>query len=197
MLNLNDIEVSTPAILSGQHFDYKCCFDEVNFETPRISLVSSIVAYLFYDYETASLLMEICRPLKENMQQSMLITIFYFYDGLIASIRARNSNNIEESIKTIEESIHNLKLFAANAPENYLNKLHFLLAELAVIQKKNSEAESNYQTAISLSNKNGFVNEEAMACERYAIFHLELKQQLDAKKRLVQSFHCYKVNLII
>ena len=168
----------------------------MTFETPRISLVSSIVAYLFYDYETASLLMETCRLLKESMQLSMCIVIFYFYDGLITSIKARNSNK-EEFIKRIEESIHSLKRFAANSPENYLNKLHFLLAELAVIQKKNSEAESNYQTAISLSNKNGFVNKEAMACERYAIFHLELKQQLDAKKMLVQSFHCYKVNLII
>ena len=60
---------------------------------------------------------------------------------------------------------------------NYLHKGFLLEAELAVIQEKYSEAKLHYEKAILLSNKHGFLNEEAMVCVRYAIFHLELDSQ--------------------
>lgn len=64
-----------------------------------------------------------------------------------------------------------------NAPENYLNKYHLLEAELAAVQKNQTQALIHYEKAISLSNKNNFVHEEALACERAGIFHLEIESK--------------------
>merc|ERR1719343_860541 len=102
--------------------------------------------------------------------------IFYFYDGLIASAMAGKAKNKDTFIKSIKECISNLKRFANDAPMNYLHKVHLLEAELAVMCNDHSEAKSNYEKAILLSTKNRFVNEEAMACERFAMITQRLNQ---------------------
>merc|ERR1712151_1225774 len=96
-------------------------------------------------------------------------------------------------IEMLEDDIVNLKQYAETAPENCLNKVSLLEAELAVMQNKESHAKAHFQRAISLSKKHGFVNEEAVACERAAMFYLDLGLQQDATKLLLQSFDCYKV----
>jgi len=58
--------------------------------------------------------------------------------------------------------------------------------------KNESEAKSYYQKAISLSNKHGFINEEAIAFERAAIFCLASDSELYATKLLLQSYSCYE-----
>ena len=195
ILNLHDLNVTDPSKLIGEHFNYKSCFDNdgSKFDIPRSSLISSIIAFLFNDYKAASKLLEVCRPLKGYLENGYLVTIFYFYEGLIASISARNAKSKKNSIKTIEEDISRLKEFADDAPVNYAHKVYLLKAELAVVCDKHSEAKSYYHKAISLSEQNGFVNEEAMACERCAMFYLELGLQQDAKKLLLQSHHCYEM----
>ena len=194
ILNLHDISVKSPAKLNGESFDYSTCFDKdgVKFEISRTSFISSIIAYLFYDYEMASKLMKVCKKLKDHLN-SFLIPIYYFYNGLIASAMAGKAKNKETFIKTIKEDILYLKRFVNDAPANYLHKVHFLEAELAVLCEDHSEAKSNYQKAILLCKKNRFANEEAMACERYAIFFLKIDSQEDATKLLLQSYSCYEM----
>ena len=79
-----------------------------------------------------------------------------------------------------------------DSSENYLSKVCLLKAELAALRQNNSEAKSYYQEAVSLSKKHGFLSEEAIALERYAIFNLELESQLEATELLLQSYICYK-----
>ena len=72
----------------------------------------------------------------------------------------------------------------------YLNKVHFLEAEMDVVHGDASKAIANYEEAISLSKKYGLRNEEAMACERAAMFYLSLKSS-SASKYLCRAYRCY------
>ena len=194
-LNLQDLSLDNPAKLSGEVFDYAYCFDTdgVKSEIVRAGTICCIVAYLFDDIQTASKLIEICKSLEKYFGNIIHKVIFYFYEGLVTSSMARNAEKKDEFIKIIKEDIAKLELYADNAPKNYYNKLMLLEAELAVMQNKESEANSYYQKAISVSNKNGFVNEEALSSERAAIFYLALDSELFGTKLLLQSFNCYKV----
>ena len=83
MLNLCDTNITNPLKLKGKKFDYSSCFDKdgTKFDVSRSSLISSIVAYYFYDYHLASKLIKVCKPLKGYLQNGIAIPIFYFYEG--------------------------------------------------------------------------------------------------------------------
>jgi len=194
VLNLQDMSIENPAKLSGEAFDYTFCFDKdgVKSEIVRTSTICCIVAYLFDDIQTASKFIETCRPLEEYFGNVFQKVIFYFYEGLITSSIARNTENDIEFIKIIKEDIVKIERYVDNAPMNCRNKILLLEAELAVLQKREDEASSHYQMAISVSNKNGFPNEEALALEKAAIFYLGSDSELYATKLLLQSFNCYQ-----
>ena len=194
IINLLDSNIKNPANLSGEEFDSTFCFgpDGGKREIIRVSTICCVIAYLFYDYQGASKFLDICKMYKEYFGNILLKIIFHFYDGLVASEMSRDAQDKEKYEDMMKESILNLKRYAQNAPINYLNKCHLLEAELAVTCNKRPEAISHYEKAISLSKLHGFANEEAMACERLAIFHLELGSQQDATLLLVQSFNKYK-----
>ena len=195
IINLHSHSIENPAKLSGEKFDYKYCFndDGVKGDVAKTSAISCMIPYMFYDFETASKLIDICKSLKDHLGFLFLKVIFYFYDGLIASSMARNEDKKVKFIEMVEDDIVNLKQYAETAPENCLNKVSLLEAELAAMQKKESHAKAFFQRAISLSKKHGFINEEAIACERAAMFYLDLELIQDATKLLLQSFDCYKV----
>jgi len=194
MLNLHDSDIKDPAKMSGDKFDSKFCFDKDGAKNVivRTSLICCIIAYLFYDYEAASKFIEICKRDEEHFGMKLFKAMFHFYDGLVASSISRNIERKEKYMKIIEENIINLKHYAENAPMNYLNKARLLEAELAVLHKNEAQAKSLFQKAISLSKKHGFVHEQALACERFATFYLELESQPDATELLLQSYNCYK-----
>ena len=194
VLNLQDIEIENPSNLSGEVFDYTCCFDKdgVKSDIVRTSTTCCIIAYLFDDIQTASKLIEICKKLEAYFGTVFYKVIFYFYEGLVTSSMARSAEKKDDFIEIIKRDIDKLERYADNAPENFRNKLMLLEAELAIMQKKESEAKSHYQKAISLSNKNGFPNEVALVFERAAIFYLDLDSDLYATKLLLQSYKCYQ-----
>merc|ERR1712151_1205506 len=93
--------------------------------------------------------------------------IFYLYEGLISLSFARSSDiGREKWIEKAKQNALKLKKLCYDAPENFLNKYHLLEAELAAVQKNETIALNHYRKAISLPNKNNFVHEEALACER-------------------------------
>ena len=58
---------------------------------------------------------------------------------------------------------------------NYLNKFHLVEAERARIMRRYHEATDHYDMAIKLAGENEYLNEEALALERAAIFYASIK----------------------
>ena len=115
----------------------------------------------------------------------------FFYKGLVTSQITRSVYMKDDLIKTLQDDIDYLEPYTENAPTNFLNKFYLLKAELAAIQNEVSEAKLYYEKAMSLSRKNGFVNEEGLACERASMFYFDLDSEEYATKLLLRSYKCY------
>ena len=115
-------------------------------------------------------------------------TISIFYDCLITLASDDKKETMIEQVKLNTSKLRNL---SESAPMTYLNKVYFLEAEMAVVYGDASKAIANYEEAISLSKKYGLRNEEAMACERAAMFYLSLDSSSSASKCLCRAYRCY------
>jgi len=95
----------------------------------------------------------------------------------------------------VESNLSELKKLSINAPENYLNKCCLIEAEMAVLANYQLRDTSKYEKSIKLSKEHCFLNEEAIACERTAIFLLRSEGSsfsLSAKNWLIQACKCYE-----
>ena len=64
-----------------------------------------------------------------------------------------------------------LQTWARHCPENFENRAALIGAEIARLEGRDLEAQRLYQQAISSARANGFVHNEALACEMAARFH--------------------------
>merc|ERR1719343_700768 len=69
-------------------------------------------------------------------------------------------------------NMHRLNSWSKITPKNFENKCMLLQAEITSLQDK-YVAEGLFKAAISLSSKNNFANEEALANERCGMFCVE------------------------
>jgi len=120
-----------------------------------------------------------------------IYSIHVFYDGLVASNMAKQSEDKLMWLKIAESSMLILKEMSEISPENYQNKLYLLQAEMAVAFLDESAALTHFKKAICSSKKYCFQHEEALACERAGMFSLQLESQTLATQFLEQSFDCY------
>ncbi|PTY05702.1 hypothetical protein DB347_15160 [Opitutaceae bacterium EW11] len=67
--------------------------------------------------------------------------------------------------------IDRFKQWAALAPFNFAHKLALLEAERARLKGENDRAMEHFKHAIRLSRENGYIQDEALAYEREAVFH--------------------------
>ena len=129
----------------------------------------------------------------KNIGNLYHLPLFYFFDGLVSLAFARNGVDQGRHLKNVEENIVKLKCLCDNAPQNYQNKVCLLEAELAAVRKNQLDATLQYQLAISLSNKNGFLSEEAISLERAGIYYLEINSHIKARDLFLKCYKCYQV----
>jgi len=182
-----------PSLLTGRHFDHSYCFDknEKEYDRSRVAVISCIVAYIFYNYTLALKLVDVCRPI-QNYLRGYLHPIFLFYDSLIllASLR-ENGSNVKEKMQIVESNLSQLKKLSKSAPENYQNKCCLIEAEIAATSNY-GQAMVDYGKSIELSKKHCFLHEEAISCERAALFLLRSGSTAQAHKLLMRACDCYQ-----
>jgi len=119
--------------------------------------------------------------------------IFLFFDALISLSFAKCYPQDSTWVIKAKESILTLQPLADSAKANHQNIVFLLEAELAAVQHNHNQAISCYQQAVSLSNEQGFPNEEALANERFGIYCLEQGLIQNTSDYLVNAYKCYKV----
>ena len=214
LLNLTSEDMDKPAVLCGNEFDFERCFDgsAKDVINSRALVVCSVVSYLFYDYSAALKFVSTCRPIVHFIAGTYMYSIFIFYDCLIS---LACSGNEKENIKHIEENLLILKNLSLNSPQNYLNKsklcsiflkhvlfllliyrshfheqVHLIEAEMEVTQGNGSKAVSLYKQSILLSEKQGFLNEAAIAYENTGKLFQKSKPAF-ATKLLLNAYNSY------
>jgi predicted ATPase/signal transduction histidine kinase len=151
-----------------------------------------IVCYLFENYTQAykALIAAEKYPYPIN---TATMAIYNFYDSLVRL--THTSDKLKLTKHDRNKIIANQKImwqWARNAPMNYLNKYFLVKAEWARVHNQFRNATKYYDLAIKHANKNGYINEEAIAYESAAKFYLKNGYDEIAKTYMQKSYYLYK-----
>ncbi|NJN74650.1 MAG: PAS domain S-box protein [Limnothrix sp. RL_2_0] len=123
----------------------------------------------------------------------MPITQFHFYNCLARlacwedlSLQEQGTNR--EKIQTHQEK---LKLWAAEAPMNFLHKWQLIEAERQRVLGNRVEALDLYDLAIAGAKENKYTQEEALGNELAAKFYLEWGKEKVAAGYMQEAYYCY------
>eukprot|EP00957_Ditylum_brightwellii_P208405 15357263-Ditylum_brightwellii.AAC.1 len=146
--------------------------------TSRLNVYQMRVAYIFGDLDLAAQIVQKSHGTEHIFNGKYEFCEQLFYDALVSFAYAQKTN--EDKWKTFaQESVGKMRQFVDNTPFNGEQKLHLLEAEQYSCAGKRKEAIEKYSSAIFLSGKNGFIQDQALCYERAALFYLE---NGDAKK---------------
>jgi histidine kinase len=151
--------------------------------------------YGFGEYETAMEILQEIRPLLPLLGRPYVVTVVDCYAALIALASYQDASTaIQSDLMAIVE-YHQAELaFAANhAPMNNAHKLRLVEAERAWVCGQVPEAMQAYQAAIELAQTHGFLQEEALSCERAALFYESLQQPRIAQMYRQDAYRAYVV----
>jgi predicted ATPase/signal transduction histidine kinase len=197
VINLVD-EISNPSTLVGKICDEREIlpwFEKTGYYQGLfiIYIAKAIIFYTFGEYKLAIDCCERGSKYQKATLGLILGAVYNFYHSL--SLIAIYSNaDIHTKFKIITQVNLNqekLKTLANNAPSNFLHKYDLVAAELAKIQGEILEAIYLYDTTITLAAENGYIQDEALANERAAIFYIELGKTKIAKVYMTEAYYAY------
>jgi hypothetical protein len=165
-----------PLILTGDFFREEDltraeeAHDEISMGLVRFAKL--ILAYIFSNFETAAREAEgtehmLFAPFVNPGFSSILA---YYSVALITVAGNRHGYARRRLLSKARKSLKRLKYFAKCIPENCLDKIFLVEAELAVVTGNYTSARYKYVIAIALSAEFGDLMLRAIACERVAAF---------------------------
>jgi PAS domain S-box-containing protein len=118
---------------------------------------------------------------------------YHFYGGLsrAASCDSATAAEQRQQVEFLVAHHRQLKIWAANCPENFENRAALVGAEIARIEGRLVDAENLYEQAIRSARTNGFVHNEALANELAARFYAARGFQTTARAYLKEGRYCY------
>ncbi|MDZ4719532.1 MAG: AAA family ATPase, partial [Roseiflexaceae bacterium] len=159
-------------------FDEQAILPRFNAANDRTSLgvyhtLKLMLCYLAGDYAQAAIHANLARPHRAALGFSMFDPLLITYSALaalaIGSVAGRNR-------LALTRDLAELKRWAAYGPTNYRQKYLIVAAEHARVHNQPAQARELYDQAIRAARTNGFVNDEALACEVAARFYTQREQ---------------------
>ncbi|PWR75490.1 AAA family ATPase [Methanospirillum stamsii] len=130
-------------------------------------------------------------PYNSAIQGSFALPVSLFYSSL-ALLKYGSGDNTEISdMALIHENQEQLQKMAELAPMNYQHKYSLIQAELCRNSGDTWNAAMLYESAITGAGKNGFIQEEALACELAALFYLSSGMANIAGTYMTQAYDRY------
>lgn len=178
-----------------------------NFDTEHVRRVvaestdDTLLLYTLYSYYylamylnkfdvIESLWVEI-RKRKTTSQWLLPFTQTYqlFCEGVAAASEGRTKR---DKLKVARKKLAKLRKLGLQNPDNIWNKVCLLEAELEACYGRTDSAILMYDKAIQLAEKQGFLNEQALACEKAGLVLLEAGRFQDAGWYVTRARALYK-----
>ena len=160
----------------------------------QLAINKLILYFLFGHYSSAAKQAVIAESNITAAPGLFHIVLFNFYDSLTCLALTADSGEAENTrlLEKVSANQKKMAQWAQHAPMNHLHKFHLIEAELCRVLGKNGAAREYYDLAIESAQKNGFVNEEALACELAGQFYRNLKQMRLAQHYLRDAHYAYQ-----
>jgi len=153
-----------------------------------------IFAYLTKNYHEAAKTSE---DLEKYVQSAAFGSIllpahnFYYSLSLLAIYSQASRSEKKEFLKKVTTNQKIRRKWAGYAPMNYKHGYDLVEAEKARVLGQDYQAITYYEQAIAGANKEGYIHEEALACELAAEFHFSRNRATIAKAYLLKSYYAY------
>ncbi|MBH8575516.1 AAA family ATPase [Nostocaceae cyanobacterium CENA369] len=118
-------------------------------------------------------------------------TNFYYSLNLLALYNQVEPKQQEEYLSQVSANQQEMERWADYAPVNFQHKYELVEAEKARILKQYEKAVDYYERAIIGANKQGYIQEEALANELAAEYHLSLSREKIAKIYMTDAYYSY------
>ena len=177
--NLMGRASGNPLILTGEAMDEKRLVREARAEH-NTGLQCTV---LFFKYALATYLNELAYAESISDQIRLVMdgrhpfipmvwTFHCFYEGLVSAARAmayrKPSVSRNREIRLAHQRLKSIREVARHCPENMMNKVHLLQGDLFACSGKYDHAELEYRQSIVFAEHEGFISEQALACEKMA-----------------------------
>jgi predicted ATPase/signal transduction histidine kinase/tRNA A-37 threonylcarbamoyl transferase component Bud32 len=128
--------------------------------------------------------------------ESCTIALGYYYYGSLNwlgrdAVDAVDATRPEDAWEQIETNQARLKRLTESCPENFLHKYLLVEAERSRVAGKRAEAIELYDRAIASAKENEYIQEEALANERAALFYLDWGQEKIARVYMTDAYYGY------
>ena len=118
---------------------------------------------------------------------------FHFYGALSRSVHCDSAPSEDRRQILDDLMVHSqqLRVWAENCPENFENRAALVNAEIARLQGRPLDALDLYEQAIQSARRDGFVHNEALACELAARFHKARGYEIISNAYMRKALSCY------
>ncbi|MCP4693582.1 MAG: GAF domain-containing protein, partial [Desulfobacterales bacterium] len=156
-------------------------------------LYKLILFYLLGNYGRAEEIAVKGARIVGAMSGAYLTAIFNFYHSLAlaANYHAHAGEKKKEIIRAIRINQKQMKTWAEHCRENFQHKYCLVEAELARIGQERHDAMDLYDKAVALAKKNEFLQEEALANERAAVYWLQKGKEPFARLYVTEAHKKY------
>jgi len=166
----------------------------VGFVAQRARILEAHLFLMFGEWSRALERAEEAERFRPAIYGAPIVTDIPLWRGLAAA--KCYSKSLPESERSalllkLEQAIERFRYFSEGCKENFLHKLRILEAERARVQEKTDEAMANYDDAIDLARKEGFLHIEALAAHFCAEFYLERNRKRNAALYLQAARDAY------
>lgn len=159
----------------------------------QLYLTKLILYYIFDQYDKGLQAASKAEQYLDGAMGSYFVPFFYLFDSLVKLTIYNRQKPITKSyfIKRVEQNQKIMKVWADNAPMNYLDKYLLVEAEKAAILNNKHQALDMYDRAIITARKNGHLIIEAIANEALARFYQNTEKASLVKPYLNEARSLY------
>ncbi len=158
-----------------------------------VYLNKSILSYIFKNYPQNITQASLTENYVASAAGSSWVVNHYFYAslGLLAQYFYLETAPQKQLLKKISGNQKLLQKWAEHAPMNYQHKYDLVAAEKARVLGKHLQAMADYDRAIQGARQQGYIQEEAIACERAAEFYLSIGREEISELYMKNAHYCY------
>jgi diguanylate cyclase (GGDEF)-like protein len=124
---------------------------------------------------------------------TLIVADHYFFYSLILTALLRDGETQRKAkfdalLRRNQRIMHK---WATLCPENFQHKYDLVAAEIMAVKGRYREAQTLYHAAIEGARHNEYLQDEALACERLALFYLDGAAKEEARLFMQRAYQCY------